>query len=152
MRLLIAVDADSAHAVSAAAGELFPNAECVVFNAVPFMSTVVPGTIVSGAAMVIPSADALLAAEKHSDVALAAAAEALPVAAVESTSVVGDPGPAVCDEAVAIGADVIVLGRSERGWLSRLFAPSVADYVVEHAPCPVLVVRHDGPSDERRAP
>jgi nucleotide-binding universal stress UspA family protein len=40
-------------------------------------------------------------------------------------------------------ADVLVVGSSSKGWLSRLFGNSVSDYVAHHAPCPVMLIRHD---------
>ena len=40
-------------------------------------------------------------------------------------------------------ADVLVIGSSSKGWLSRLFGGSVSDYVAHHAPCPVMLMRHD---------
>ena len=40
-------------------------------------------------------------------------------------------------------ADVLVVGSSSKGWLSRLFGASVSDYVAHHAPCPVMLIRHD---------
>jgi nucleotide-binding universal stress UspA family protein len=42
-----------------------------------------------------------------------------------------------------MSADVLVIGSSSRGWLSRLFGGSVSDYVAHHAPCPVMLIRHD---------
>ena len=42
-----------------------------------------------------------------------------------------------------ISADVLVIGSSSKGWLSRLFGGSVSDYVAHHAPCPVMLMRHD---------
>jgi nucleotide-binding universal stress UspA family protein len=42
-----------------------------------------------------------------------------------------------------MNADVLVIGSSSKGWLSRLFGASVSDYVTHHAPCPVMLVRHD---------
>ena len=36
-----------------------------------------------------------------------------------------------------------VVGSSSKGWLSRLFGNSVSDYVAHHAPCPVMLIRHD---------
>ena len=42
-----------------------------------------------------------------------------------------------------VNADVLVVGSSSKGWLSRLFAGSVSDYVAHHAPCPVMLIRHD---------
>lgn len=43
--------------------------------------------------------------------------------------------------AVEWPADLIVIGSHGRGGLSRAFLGSVAEAVVRHAPCPVLVVR-----------
>ena len=40
-------------------------------------------------------------------------------------------------------ADVLVVGSSSKGWLSRLFGASVSDSVAHHAPCPVMLIRHD---------
>jgi universal stress protein A len=41
--------------------------------------------------------------------------------------------------------DLIVIGSHGRGSLSRLLVGSTAERVVEHAPCPVLVVRERRP-------
>src|SRR5262249_25479068 len=53
------------------------------------------------------------------------------------------PGRAIVKHAESIGADVIVVGTHGRGAVSRLLMGSVAEYVVRHAPCPVLVVRRN---------
>jgi nucleotide-binding universal stress UspA family protein len=42
-----------------------------------------------------------------------------------------------------MNADVLVVGSSSKGWLRRLFGGSVSDYVAHHAPCPVMLIRHD---------
>lgn len=56
----------------------------------------------------------------------------------------GAPGPAICDMAVEIGADVIVMGSRGHGGLRRAVLGSVSDHVVRHAPCPVLITNvHD---------
>ena len=61
---------------------------------------------------------------------------------------VGDPGGAICAVAREFDADVVVLGSRGRGVLKRVVLGSVSEYVLHHAPCPVLVVRrsaeHDG--------
>jgi nucleotide-binding universal stress UspA family protein len=54
----------------------------------------------------------------------------------------GDTGNAICEEARRIGADVIVMGDSEKGWFRRLLEGSALNHVIHHAPCPVLVVPH----------
>lgn len=56
--------------------------------------------------------------------------------------VLGGAAYSVIVEAAAKGkADLIVMGSEGRTGLNRLFVGSVAEKVVRHAPCPVLVVR-----------
>lgn len=52
----------------------------------------------------------------------------------------GAVGPAICDLASELGAAAIVIGSRGRGGLRRMVLGSVSDYVVRHAPCPVIVV------------
>ena len=52
-------------------------------------------------------------------------------------------GAAVVRVAHDMSADVLVIGSSGKNWLRRLVGSSVSDYVAHHAPCPVLLVRHD---------
>lgn len=51
------------------------------------------------------------------------------------------PGRALVEMAEDEGADLVILGSHGRSGLSRAFLGSVAERVVRHAPCPVLVVR-----------
>jgi nucleotide-binding universal stress UspA family protein len=60
----------------------------------------------------------------------------------------GLAGPALCDEAIGVGADLIVMATHGRGALGRLWLGSVADYVVRHAGLPVLLVH----ASQRRGP
>lgn len=53
----------------------------------------------------------------------------------------GEPGPTVCSVAAAVGADVVVMGSHGHGWLQRVVIGSVSHHVLQHAPCPVLVMR-----------
>jgi nucleotide-binding universal stress UspA family protein len=52
-------------------------------------------------------------------------------------------GAAIVRVASEMNAGVLVVGSSSKGWLSRLFGGSVSDYVAHHAPCPVMLIRHD---------
>ena len=54
----------------------------------------------------------------------------------------GSPGERICATAAEHGIELIILGSHERGAFGRFVHGSVSDYVVHHAPCPVLVVRH----------
>jgi len=72
-------------------------------------------------------------------VARSTAAEA-GLALAEATGDVGDPAEAILTASIEHDVDVIVVGSHDRGWLGKLFKPSVADAVVKHADVPVLVV------------
>ena len=67
---------------------------------------------------------------------------ALPSSAtVESEIERGAPGPAMCQRAGALGADVVVVGSRGLGAIRHALLGSVSTYVVNNAPCPVVVVR-----------
>lgn len=51
----------------------------------------------------------------------------------------------------AIGADLVVVGDSGAGVLSRMVLGSTSAYLVHHAPCPVVVVRPHRGSDAAAA-
>ena len=55
----------------------------------------------------------------------------------------GSPALAIVEHARSIHAGVIVVGTHGRAGMSRLLMGSVAEHVVRHAPCPVLVVRRN---------
>ena len=53
----------------------------------------------------------------------------------------GDPAEEIVEEARDTGADLIVMGRHSQGTPNHWFVGSVAECVVRHAPCPVMVVK-----------
>ncbi|MCS6959220.1 MAG: universal stress protein [Pseudanabaenaceae cyanobacterium SKYGB_i_bin29] len=53
----------------------------------------------------------------------------------------GSPREMICHVAGEINPTVLVLGSRGLGSIERLMLGSVSDYVVHHAPCPVLIVR-----------
>lgn len=59
---------------------------------------------------------------------------------VTRTVVEGHPAKNLID--AAAGADLLVVGSRGHGGFAGLLLGSVSEYVVAHAPCPVLVVRH----------
>lgn len=63
-------------------------------------------------------------------------------AGVEATGKVreGHPVDEICREAKP--SDLIIIATHGRRGLSRMLLGSVAESVIRHAPCPVLVVRH----------
>jgi len=62
---------------------------------------------------------------------------------VEYREVDGPAGPAVCEEAIRLDADLVVMTTHGRGGAGRLWHGSVADYVVRHLTVPVLLVHPD---------
>jgi nucleotide-binding universal stress UspA family protein len=61
---------------------------------------------------------------------------------VEELLYEGEPARQVIAAAKECGADLIVIGTHGRGVLGRLLLGSTAEWVVRHAPCPVLTVAH----------
>ncbi len=82
----------------------------------------------------------LAAAQKHLETVLSTKAEDLSVL-FDSHVRRGVPFQAICDEAATQQADLIVMGSHGRTGLSHVFIGSVAERVIRHAPCPVLVTK-----------
>lgn len=57
----------------------------------------------------------------------------------------GPAGPAVCEEALRVGADLIVMATHGRGLTGRVLHGAVADHVVRHLHVPVLLLRQGTP-------
>ena len=142
MKILIAVDeTPSAHHATAVAKALFPEAEHIILSAAelpPFVFGVALGSVAS------PPSDALTAAiEDKARGDVDAAAAVFPDGALRNVET-GDAGLVICREAARLGVDVVVVGREAKSMVSLLFHPSVSEFVIRNAPCPVLVVREDG--------
>lgn len=52
----------------------------------------------------------------------------------------GDPARVIVDQAIAIPADLVVMGTHGRSGFERLMIGSIAEKVLRKAPCPVLLV------------
>ena len=59
----------------------------------------------------------------------------------ESLLVPGTPTHAIVATAGEQGVDLILMGTHGRTGLAHVFLGSVAEHVIRHAPCPVLVMR-----------
>ncbi len=53
----------------------------------------------------------------------------------------GDARHLICDIAEMEKVDMLIIGSRGLGALGRLVLGSVSDYIMHHAPCPVLVMR-----------
>lgn len=58
----------------------------------------------------------------------------------------GVPFQSICEHAETQQTDLIVMGSHGRTGLSHVFIGSVAERVIRHAPCPVLVTKHSDPA------
>lgn len=56
----------------------------------------------------------------------------------------GEPGEVISEQARRLKCDLIVIGHRHLSRLERLFDSSVAQWTLDHAPCPVLVETRDG--------
>lgn len=68
------------------------------------------------------------------------AAAQFPGGNVETFLREGVPGDEIIATAKEWGADLLIIGSHGRGGLERLFLGNMAEGVLRHAPCPVLVV------------
>jgi len=83
---------------------------------------------------------------RHAELTLDDAERTLerPGRSVERLTLRGRPASAIVEEARAWKADLVVLGNRGHGPIASMVLGSVSAEVVDHAPCPVLVVRQDG--------
>ena len=145
MNILIAVDGTPAATAAAdVARSLFPTADFTLLSVAEVAPMIASDPVGGGAFLMAPAADFPEALEASADEAVAEVAERMVPQHTTTEVEIGDPARIICDEVDRLHADLVVVGRGSKSWLSRLFEPSVADYVVKHANCPVLVVKeHD---------
>lgn len=87
-------------------------------------------------------------AEADRALAALAAAELPGLANVRTDLRPGVPAEAIVEYARLTRADLLVIATRGRTGLSRALLGSVAESVVRHAPCPVLVVRAELPEEK----
>lgn len=135
-RILIAVDGE---AVSAHAAELGIQLACCVTGDVAFVHVVEPDlTHAPG----IAAEDVVAEAQKDGERILAELETRIsPLFAAQKFIRVGRPAHEILGVAKEWRADVIVVGSHGRHGIPRVLLGSVAEAVMRHADCPVLVIR-----------
>lgn len=137
-RILVAADSDP---IAAHAGDIGADlarglgAQLALVTAVDPSAAAAPGAGV-------PAHQLIALAEQDAKRLLAGWRErlGLPLSTLEFVRV-GTPGPEIVKTAAEWPADLIVIGSHGRGGVSRALLGSVAEYVMRHAACPVLVIR-----------
>ena len=142
LKILIAVDDtdESIDAVRSAYGLFGPAPDYLVTSIGRMPARAYPMTPIGGMPTYIDLEQTVESVKEGATATAKEAAEILEVdAAIEVDT--GRAGEAICRIAEESGASVIVIGSHDRSIWARLFEPSVGKYVVDNAPCPVLVVR-----------
>jgi nucleotide-binding universal stress UspA family protein len=138
-KILVGLDAsDRARAIMDYAVELArkTGAKLVLFRAVG-----VPVDLPAQAFSVSPSQLAPILLNQATDSVKRLAASVPPELIDHVETDVGTPWQSLCNAASTLNADLIVVGSHGYGALDRLIGTTAAR-VVNHAPCPVLVVRN----------
>lgn len=143
-KLLIGVDesAESRHAIEVAFDLFGSDAEYTIASIAETRPMFTSGY--SAGAFVSPSdlVDRFDAAERLAHERAEEAAGTVPSGVdVDVDATVGHAGSALCETAVDIEADAIVIGSHDKSVWERLLNPSTGRYLIDHAPCPVVVVR-----------
>ena len=64
----------------------------------------------------------------------------------------GKPGEVICQVAEEMAAVMIITGTRSLGKMKRTILGSVSDYLVNHAACPVMVIRDPAEIERKRRP
>jgi nucleotide-binding universal stress UspA family protein len=100
---------------------------------------VAPGPEAIATSLAIPGPDALAAAHKAMDQFVRDGLAGLAVP-VRPQVLDGSPREQIARYAAAASIDLIVIGTHARGLVKRIFLGSTSKSVLEHAPCPVVMV------------
>ena len=146
MKVLIAVDDDapSRDALAFAERLVTERDEVVVLNVTSY-AELLPFTgdpFGAGLGAVALDPDSLAQLDDRAEQLVERTAEEIEAKKKNAVVEHGSPGERICATAAEHGIELIILGSHERGAFGRFVHGSVSDYVVHHAPCPVLVVRH----------
>ena len=140
-KVLIAVDEDP---IAARAADVGMDLARSLHAQVALVHVIDPALIVSPEAGI--AADDLAVAARQDAARLVADFRARLQADAHALGFIplGSPGPEIVKAAKEWQADIIVIGSHGRRGITRALVGSVAEAVMRHAPCPVLVVGPGG--------
>jgi nucleotide-binding universal stress UspA family protein len=132
------------------------NARLILLQVIPSAAMLISDTAISSPGMGLPATDPFLSPGHYESVEKTLAEEArttletaaVPLTAngvqVETVILKGAPADSILAYAVENAIDLIVMSTHGRTGLARLVFGSVAENVLRHAACPVLLVRVAG--------
>lgn len=147
MKVLIGTDgSDDAINAATSAMALLATPDTVTVVCVADTPAIATAGLESGFGGSIASVEEIEAEQAASEAAARAALERTAAAISTSATVeqrveVGEAGSMLVHLADELGVDVVVVGSRGRGAIRRALMGSVSTHVVNHAPCPVVVVR-----------
>ncbi|MFZ4516756.1 MAG: universal stress protein [Microthrixaceae bacterium] len=147
MRVLIGTDGSDDAVAAAAAGLalLAPPDEVIVACVADTPDAATRGLesgFAGGMATDAEVDEAWTAAKEGAEAALHRTVAALPDGlTIDTVTLSGDPGPAMCRLAEERGVAALVIGSRGLGAIRRALLGSVSTYVSANAPCPVVIVR-----------
>jgi nucleotide-binding universal stress UspA family protein len=146
MKVLIAIDDDapSREALSFAERLVSERDEVVVLNVTSYTGLVpfAGDPFGAGIGAVALDPESLAEIDNRAEQLVERTAGEIDAKTTESVIEHGSPGERICATAEEHGIELIILGSHERGAFGRFLHGSVSDYVVHHAQCAVLVVKH----------
>jgi universal stress protein A len=110
-----------------------------VLHVVERVPAAVPGPEINGVALAVPGPEALAAAQEATSRFIQDHLGGLCVPVVARV-LEGAPYVQIARYAAEASIDLIVIGTHARGVVKRIFLGSTSKAVLEHAPCPVLMV------------
>jgi nucleotide-binding universal stress UspA family protein len=147
MRILLAYDGSpgSQQALALAGALAWPEGSSirVVLVVEPTLAALGP-TGSPGAFIPAPELDEAVMAAQGAQVDEAVRTLARDGRPAEGAVLIGRPGTVLVDEATRFRADLVMAGSRGQGPIASLVLGSVSSEVIDHAPCPVLVVRGPG--------
>jgi nucleotide-binding universal stress UspA family protein len=126
----------------------------VVLHVIPVFFTVdyLQARFLSDLPPVLPQVESALFSETKTRLEECTTRNAQSTVAVDIRVVVGDAWWEICRAAEREAADLIVMGSHGHTDLAAIALGSVAERVVRHAPCPVLVIRVPDQAGHERDP
>ncbi|MGE4092745.1 MAG: universal stress protein [Candidatus Binatia bacterium] len=115
------------------------NARIILLHAVPLFARI--SYTEAPVLFDIPKVEAELVADGEKQLREFIAKANQPQLRIEAQTMLGDPFAVICQVAERDQVDLIVMGSHGRTGLAHVFMGSVAERVLRHASCPVLVAR-----------